>query len=305
MLQNHYKITEIKLSEVKQSIRMFGLDYDGTLTDGEKYQRDNAIALFIKILAAGKTPAFITARAATAIKTFVPPFEEFYSKNPRAASVYIGGGNGTILYKVGAEGVQKIYSHGLNLDEVKFIVSQWENYAKENLPAPELSEKGPSTFIKFYADTWEGLIPDEVLNVGRDYSGRIFTEEAKVTFVLPKDIDRHKKVVEEMQNLVGEKFSVAAGDKDFCHITKRLHEDSKIVAVKTVLEHLGLSEKQVATFGDMPFGNDAGLLSFPYSFTNSDNFTKAKKDLDNPPYILPEPNLSPVGRVYRAIEYLL
>lgn len=50
--------------------------------------------------------------------------------------------------------------------------------------------------------------------------------------------------------------------------------------------------------------NDAGLLSFPYSFTNSEKFIK-KNNFDAPPYILFKKNMSPIARVYGAIEYLI
>jgi hypothetical protein len=68
---------------------------------------------------------------------------------------------------------------------------------------------------------------------------------------------------------------------------------------------LGLKPNQVAAFGDMPEDNDAGLLSFPYSFTNSEDFLKSKKDLGQPPYVLVGPDSSSVARVYQVIEYLI
>ncbi len=291
---------QIKLNEAKGKVNLFAMDYDGTLADGEKYQKDDAISIIRQILAKGKTPAFMTARAATAVKTFVPPLEEFYRNNPESVAAYIGGGNGTVLYKIDAKGVERIYNHGLALDEIKSIVAKWENYATEHLLVNELSEKGLTTFKKFYADTWENLISDEVLNIGRPFEGRIFTEEAKVTFVFPKDVNQHQKIVDDIQNLIREKFSVAAGDKDFCHITKRLNEDSKMVAVKTILKELGLEENQVVTFGDMPHGNDKGLLSFPYSFTN---YVSASSNV--PPFVLPGAETDPVGSVHKAIHFLI
>jgi hydroxymethylpyrimidine pyrophosphatase-like HAD family hydrolase len=280
-------ITEQKLIAVKPNIRLFAMDYDGTLADGQNYGRDEAIKLIESILEKGKTPAFITARAATAIKTFVPPLGKFYQSHPDAPATFIGGGNGTILYQVDARGVTEIYNHGLSLDEIKYIVAVWKTYAQNNLPPEELNEMGLAAFKNFYGDSWDGLIPTEILDVGRAFNGRIFTEASKVTFVFPQDASRNQGIVNDMQKLVGEKYRVLAGGNDFCHITKRLEEDGKVVAVKTVLVLLGLNENQVATFGDMPGGNDRGLLSFPYSFTNYGE------------------TIDPVGRVHKAIRFLL
>jgi len=111
--------------------------------------------------------------------------------------------------------------------------------------------------------------------------------------------------VDELNENLGEEYRAAAGDETYVHITRKLKEDSKAVAIKTILATLGLEKNQVATFGDMPTGNDSGLLSFPYSFTNLEEFAEVKKDLQQPPYVLLEPDLSPVNRVYKAIEYLL
>lgn len=71
----------------------------------------------------------------------------------------------------------------------------------------------------------------------------------------------HQKIVVELNQELGKDYSVAAGDETFVHVTKRLEEDSKTVAIKTILKFLGLKENQVAaTFGGMPMGNDAGLF---------------------------------------------
>lgn len=307
MLKNisEYEITaKEKLSEVKNRIQVFAMDYDGTLVDGKKYQRDDSILLFKLILENNKIPAFITARAATAVKIFIPFFKEYYRLYHSITPTYIGGGNGTILYKIDTKGVSQIYNHGLTPSDIKFIVSVWDEFAQQYLMPEALSEKGVATFQKFYMDDWAGLIPEPVLNIGKPYNGRIFTEEAKVTFVLPKDLSTHNRIVSETQKLVGEKFSVAAGDTDFCHITKSMPEDTKRMAVSTILELHGLNEDHVATFGDMPNGNDRGLLSFPNSFTN-DITIIAKEKLKQPPFILPGAADGRVESVYNAVRFLL
>lgn len=297
-------IANKKLQEAKEKVKLFAMDYDGTLADGEEFKKEEAIGLIGEILNKAKIPAFITARAATAIKTFVPGLKEYYQKHSNSTPTYIAGGNGTVLYSLTLGNLEQIYSHGLSIEEIKEIVKKWEEYSKDNLVTEDLSEKGVVTFQKFNQEKWEGLIPEKVLNIGKRFEGRIFTEEAKVTFVLSKDLSIHLKVVEDMQKLVGNNFSVVAGDKDFCHITKKLSADSKLSAVKTILEIEGLKEDEIVTFGDMPHGNDKGLLSFPYSFTNYAEVL-VKTDFQTPPFVLSEEGLSPVGRVHKAIQFLL
>ena len=298
-------IAQAKLAEAKQHCELLAMDFDGTLADGNQYQKEDALGLITEILACQKTPAIITARAATAVKTFVPPLQAYYRKHPDALATYIAGGNGTVLYCLNTKGIEALYNQGLTLAQVKTIVAQWQSYADVELPLAGLSEKGLQTFKQFYTEDWQYLIPAAVLDLGRSFAGRIFTEEAKVTFVFPKDVSRHQSIVAAVQTLIGNDFCVAAGDKDFCHITKRLQADSKQVAVKAILQRLGLNETQVASFGDMPHGNDRGLLSFPYSFTNCDEFASKKNDFQVPPYVLPDPDLAPVARVYKAIRYML
>lgn len=303
-LSSYNTLVQTKLAQAKHLVKLFAMDYDGTLADGVSYQKEQTLDLIKEILSAGKIPAFSTARAVTAVTNFVPLLTDFYKLNPQSGPTYIAGGNGTVLYKIDATGTKQIYSHGLLLEEVREIVEKWSMYAKENLPLESLSEKGLSTFKKFYSESLEGLVSRNILEIGKKYEGRIFTEEAKVTFVLPKDETTHKKIVGDVQVLIGNKFVAIAGDKDFCHITKRLEDDGKFVAVNYILNLENLQKNQVATFGDMPHGNDKGLLSFPYSFTNNiDFFTDHTSD--QPPFLLPGSELDAVGSVYKAVRFLL
>lgn len=303
-LQAHFNLTKVKLAEAKPLIKLFAFDYDGTVYDGRDFKFPEVIALIEKILANGKSASIITARAASAVKTFVPPLKEFLISKDINEPIFIGGGNGTILYELKKDELKKVYSHGLNIDEINQAIGGWKKvYEKFKINIVDLDEKGLNTFQKFLSEDWSGYIPDEILNLCRPYEGNIFTEEAKVTFVLPKDEIMREKIIDEIKNELGEQYSVAVGDKTFCHITKRLEEDSKAVAIKVILGIMGLELNQVAAFGDMPTGNDTGLLSFPYSFTNSDEFIKVKNDLNQPPYILIDSDLTPVARIYKAVDY--
>ncbi|PIT88154.1 MAG: hypothetical protein COU29_04045 [Candidatus Magasanikbacteria bacterium CG10_big_fil_rev_8_21_14_0_10_36_32] len=305
MMKNHLEITNNKLKEAKPLIKLFGLDYDGTVSDKDHKLLEVSV-LVEKILDKNKSVAFITARAATALKTLVPLLQEALLRKEATIPSFVAGGNGTTLYEVKKDELIEIYNHGFEVPQiVKAVEVGRKVYKKLGIGTADLAEKGLTTFKKFLQDDWDGYVPVEMIDVCRPFNGELFTEQAKVTFVLPKDKSLHQNVVDELNENLGEEYRAAVGDETYVHITRKLKEDSKAVAIKTILTTLGLEQAQVATFGDMPIGNDAGLLSFPYSFTNSEEFMGVKKDLQQPPYVLLEPNLTPVNRVYKAIEYLI
>lgn len=305
-LQEQIGLTKIKLAEAKPLVKLFGLDYDGTVSDSANYKLPQVFALVERILAKGKSVAFITARAATALKILAPPLQEILVKKNTSTPNFIAGGNGTTLYEVEKDQLVEIYNHGLELPQIlKAVEVGRKVYEKLKISNTDLAEKGLETFRKFLQENWGNYIPVEIIDVCRPYNGEIFTEQAKVTFVLPKDKFLHEQLATELNQELGEEYRAVAGDDTYIHITKKLEEDSKIVAIKTILKLIGLEKNQVATFGDMPNDNDKGLLSFPYSFTNSEEFIKIKDDPRKPPFILIDSNSTPVARVYQAIDYLL
>lgn len=301
----HTEMTQARLEEAKPLIKLFGLDYDGTLSDAT-HKQPQVFGLVEKILAKNKSVAFITARAATAVKVLVPPLQELLNRENVSVPSFVAGGNGTTLYEVKKNELVEIYNHGFDLPQVKQAAAVGrEVYEKLGIDRVDLTEKGVENFKKFLQDSWDGYEPAEMIDVCRPYDGELFTEQAKVTFVLPKDKTLHAKVVAELNETLGEVYRAVAGDDTYVHITRKLEEDSKTVAIKSVLKLLDLEPNQVATFGDMPVGNDAGLLSFPYSFTNSDEFVNIKTEAEKPPYVLLDDETSPVDRVYKAIEFLI
>ena len=46
----HKDVTKSKLDEAKPLIKLFGLDYDGTIADGKDFKINEAMALIEKIL---------------------------------------------------------------------------------------------------------------------------------------------------------------------------------------------------------------------------------------------------------------
>ncbi len=305
-LYRHLDATNAVMKKARQSIRLFAFDYDGTIYDGKDFTHSEVVGLVENIFAKDKSVAIITARAASALKMLVPVFKKLLSEHDVDRTIFIGLGNGTVLYALGKNGLRKIYDHGFDLSQIHRAVSCWEHvYKAHALNVDNLNEKGLETFRTFLRDDWAGYISDEIVAACRPYAGSIFAETAKVTFVLPKDERMKEKIIHAVAQELGERYIITAGDNIFAHITRRFDEDGKAVAVKTILQLLGLKKPQVATFGDMPMGNDKGLLSFPFSFTNSKDFLGNKSDPEKPPYIIANMGASAVAQIYSAVDALL
>ena len=120
-MQKQLDLAKIKLEEAKPFIKLFGLDYDGTVSDAD-HKQPQVFALVERILAKNKSIAFITARAATAIKVLAPPLQELLAKKEASVPNFIAGGNGTTLYEVKKKELIEIYNHGFELSQVKHAV---------------------------------------------------------------------------------------------------------------------------------------------------------------------------------------
>jgi len=305
-LEAYNAVTKAKLEEARFMIKLLGLDYDGTVSDGNTYTQTQVFALAEKVLDANKSIAFVTARAATALKVLFPPLQQLLMRKNAPVPCFIAGGNGTTLYEVKKDGLVMIYNNGFTLQQVLCVVGVGRDvYARLQIGHNDLVEKGLRTFETFLQDSWAGYVPDEIIYVCRPFRGELFTEEAKVTFVLPKDASLRGIIVSELNAALGSEYCAMAGDSTYVHITRRLSEDSKAFAIKAILQRMGLTHMQVATFGDMPMGNDKGLLSFPYSFTNAEDFIRSESDLQAPPFVLACSGVNPVAMVYHAVEMLI
>jgi hydroxymethylpyrimidine pyrophosphatase-like HAD family hydrolase len=306
MKQEHLNLTKDKLKEAKTLVKLFGMDFDGTVFDNIDFKLFEVASLVKRILDDGKSVAFVTARAASALKILVPILQELLTQKEFSGSCFIAGGNGAVLYEVKKDELIEIYNHGLEVSQIIHIVEEGKNiYKKLGINSTDLTERGVDTFKRFITEDWRTYISSDIVDVCRLSEGKFFTEQANVHFVLPKDKSLHQKIVNQLNEKLGEEYRAVAGDEVYVHVTKRLGEDSKAVAIKTILNILGLEYIHVATFGDMPMGNDSGLLSFPFSFTNSREFAYIKKESQQPPYILYELDLTPVAQVYKAIDFLL
>ncbi len=160
----HLNLTKAKLEEARPLIKLFGLDYDGTVSDGANYQVPQVFALVERILTKDKSVAFITARAATALKNLAPPLQELLVRRDTFIPNFIAGGNGTTLYEVKKDELIEIYNHGLDLSEIKGAVDAWRKiYEKFGLSVADLTAKGLETFKRFLQEDWDNYIPSEIV----------------------------------------------------------------------------------------------------------------------------------------------
>lgn len=291
-----------KLKEAKKTVRALVMDQDGTVKGGDdpKFAKANVTELLQKISQAGKTPVILTASGASALKSF----------SEINFPAFIGIGNGTALYEFDQNGKKEIYNQGLSLEEVQKIIKVWQKvYEDLEIHETDLQPKGVATFKEFMGKDWSGYIPSEYVEVFKQYGGRCFTEEIKVTVVFPNwDEVKQRELVVKMQaaldeNLEKGKYLAKRGDENFLHMTHAFEIDPKLFALRKIMEELKLNSGEVAVFGDLPLDNDRGMLiesGLPYTFTN-----RWIETLEAPPYLLPGSGESMVGSVYAAIDYLL
>jgi len=123
---------------------------------------------------------------------------------------------------------------------------------------------------------WNKFIPSNFIKKNELYKGVCFSEEAKVAFVLPNNIKSHKKIITLFKNKINQnlnnEYLVVKGDDVFLQISRSFKIDPKLYALKIIIKKLGLKDKQVAVFGNMPKENDRGILvdsRLPFTFTMS------------------------------------
>ena len=307
---NFEKLGQQKLGEIKSKLGLIVTDYDETLRSRVYPDFTDILAIDLIKKALQRCPLIITtARAATAIKLFLPFFSEKTIKFPHHR-FFLAGGNGRMLYEITNGYLKQIYDHGLTAKDVKSILEVYVNAVEHlNIQTDELLPRGLETYHRIISQNWDGIIPTEIFEQCLKYAGRIFTEKAKVGLVRALDDRRNLALISHLSvnfdRNYPDEFQLIEGDVDI-HIVKKLPEDGKVAAVKTVINLLRIKPEHVATFGDLPEGNDRELLtSFPFSFTNAVDFCQKKADPIAPPFLLPGASDSPIGCVHRAINFLI
>jgi len=301
------------LHESRKYVKAIILDQDGTIKGGDDpiYTNIDVSELLRKIIRKDKYAVIITSSGASALKSFASIADFYWQKNTFVPT-YIGIGSGTAIYKFDYNGRNQIYQRGLTLEDEKAIIQTWKDlYADLGIEDSDLQLKGIETFKEFMISDWTGYISPEYIGISKQYGGKCFTEPIKVTVVLPDwGAERQRKLVKILQvnldnNYGPNKYTVKRGDDTFLHITHSFSIDPKLFALKVITEELDLQDKNIVAFGDLPLDNDRGLLvesGLPYTFTNHEF---GEHNPHKPPYVLSGSRESPIGSVYKAIDYLL
>jgi len=296
---------------IKNKINAFIFDFDGTIKSSAEPDCV-PLDLIKKIIERGIHVGIVTASGVSVFNGLAEQIIELIKENNFTTPVYLGIANGIALYKLDRDGRKEIYNYSIDLDDIKKILEIWKNViAKIGIKDEELMEKGIKTFKEFLISDWSEFIPNELLSFSKQESGKCFVEKLKITLVMPKnEIFKQDKFINliqvELDRVLGSgNFVIDMGDDVFAHITKKPNMAPKLFALKRIMKDLDLDVDQVVAFGDMPLGNDKGLLidsGLPYSFTNK---IYKKKNNINPPFVLLNSELTPVASVYKMVENLL
>lgn len=299
------------LKKIKPLVKAFVFDFDGTIKSSSEPEC-LPLELIKKIVLSGRFVGIVTASGVSALSGLAEQIVNLNSENNFLTPIYLGIANGVALYKLDGHEKHELYSYPLAFDEVSNIVRVWESVMNKNkIKEVDLMEKGLVTFNKFLEKDWGEYVLDDFLSLSKKFSGKCFMEKLKATFIMPKNeiFSQEKFIImmqEEIDSLFGNgKFIIDMGDTIFAHVTYRPNMAPKLFTLNRIRKELELKEEQILTFGNLPFGNDKGLLidsHLPYTFTNK-YFNK--ENIEKPPFILPESEFTPVGSVYKAILYLI
>jgi len=266
-----------KLKKLKSSgVKLIAVDYDGTVFDrnNSKYNNPIKVIKLINEVVSNKIDfVLISARNTTLEVGFRKLASQFCKKNNKTLTFWRSGGNGMNLAKITFTKdpekikIKKIYSNFISDKDVKITL---DVYKKINIKL----DNNSCIFFKQFLNKKlpEDLVSAKYLKLMLPYDGAVFIENVKISFVLPSSKKEQREIIKIFKKeLEPYGLNVGYGGLPFVDISKQLKRngkkvDGKLLAVKTIIKKLNINEKQVATFGDMPYGNDKGLLSLPYSF---------------------------------------
>ena len=302
----HLKARE-KLSELKRnSLRIVVADYDGTVYDRHdpSHGHGEVVDLCFEIANAGVDMALISARHTTLEYELMTRIRRACRERQQPLTIYRSGGNGMNLTRAtyaseGALVAEDLYRCDMTKEDIQRTL---EAYLRLGISNPD--PKSQAFFAGFLRlDDLSQLIPAEYVELAKPYEGQVFIERAKASYVLPTtELEQRACITRLRAELEPHGLNVGWGNAPFADISKKMDVDGKLLAGNILLQKTGIDSSQAGFFGDAPHGNDSGLLTFPYSFTN---YQKPPKIiLDTPPYILPNTG-SPVGAIHQAIRYLI
>jgi hydroxymethylpyrimidine pyrophosphatase-like HAD family hydrolase len=283
--------------------RAIVLDFDGTIyQDGIVSYADSA-RLIMQIREAGIFPIIITARDATMRRDFLPLLQEMISaqRTVTETPVYVGLSNGMAGYCLMPDSIVPLYARVWSQDELATICSTYAKirgeYGIERCLIPECS-------LEDFLASWESFVPEDLLRITHQNFG-VWVEPSKVTVAASNDPTVVQEMLQALSAQLGDGFEVLWSGLPVIDITPKLPgvEDPKLHGLQQILSQLpeDLTNLQLVTFGDSPFGNDRGILSYPFSFSPVPNPAPQQ---DGPPYCL-EGSCHPVHRVFRAVSFLI
>jgi hydroxymethylpyrimidine pyrophosphatase-like HAD family hydrolase len=306
------KINKIFFEKIRLLIKAFVFDFDDTIKSNSEPDC-KPLELIEKIISNNKFVGIITASGVSVLSTLSKQIIELIKKKNFSTSIYLGIANGMALYKLDKDGKHELYNYPINTRDVQKILESWKSVMnKIGIKENDLMEKGLNTFKDFLNKDWGEFIPKDFLSLSKQFNGKCFVEKLKITFVMPKNgVFLQQDFISLIQMEINKKFGddrfvIEMGNNIFAHLTRKPGMAPKLFALKRIMVDLDLKNDQVMVFGDMPFGNDKGLLidsELPYTFTNK--FIDEKENPKDPPFVLPECELSPVASVYKAVENLL
>ena len=295
------------LDKARKKVSAIVLDYDGTIFEAHHpiYTHEKAIDLLFRIIQGNKIPIVITARDASFRKDVLAKIQPRLQINQ---ILYFASGNGSSLEKIFQTHSKILYQHLLIKSQVQRILSAYNNTVqKMKLHRDDFKDSSLNVFLEFLRepDQWMKFVAHDNFQISTSYSGRVFIEYSKVSFVLPRDIHVQNEFVSALSHTLLPDFNLK-GDGSFLHVSRKILKkgkdvDGKLLALKTALSDSRLTKDRVAVFGDSPDGNDKDMLRFsPFSFTNKSNH-KLQYKL---PHILIG-NTHPIHRIHSAVLSLI
>jgi len=300
-----------RLSEVKNDLKLIVFDFDGTVYRKPEYTETEVHSIIKRILHSGKDAALVTAREASMHAKIIVPFKEELEEGQ---TLFLGTSNGRVIRRITRGKVEVIQKHGISWEEIEKVTRAYESLGLDL--EPEVAEH----FTKDWEKDWSGIIPTEYFNYSKEHLG-IWAEETKMVIGLKGEDSEVKELRSKLQQLVGGTLHVGWAGWKLVDVNKDLGMDGKLYAVREISKILGIGDESVAAFGDRPDGNDSGMLTLPYSFTNNEEYYKKYSNMDpegnenfqgssngdkkiDPPYLLPHTE-HPVESIYVAIDSLL
>jgi hydroxymethylpyrimidine pyrophosphatase-like HAD family hydrolase len=300
-----HEMARIKLRELKANgVALVAADYDGTVYERSdpKYNLQEVFKLASEVTSKGLEFALVSARNTTLELSLRQSLIQYCKDNSTSLSIWRSGGNGMNLNKITgtSKGIDilPVYTNYLTKEDIDRALDAYRNL---RINPDSSSREFFNSFLR--QDLPEDLVPRSFHELSKPFNGSVFAEAVKISFVLPTPAKDQERCVVSLKDLLEPQGLVVGwGGMPFADISRKSTVDGKLFAVQNIIKKLNTDASHVGTFGDAPNGNDAGLLSLPYSFTNNQEVTK--DNVNFPPFVL-EVKDSLIGAVHETIRHLI